>query len=339
MSSESEISESILIKEGGGKSRRKIFRGVILLILVLVLVKGGFFLVYSLKQPPENFPSEEVIEIKTGSTLRDVAKIAKEKKLVKSELFFYAYFITFGNPSDIKASNYVFKNPTTVSELVEAFSKGSYAEGLIKLTLIEGSSVKGFSEQIKAVLPNFDTERFIELAKPFEGYLFPETYLVPDDFSPEELVDLLKTTFLEEISKHQGLVERSKLTLNEIVILASIVEREANSTESQKMVAGILQNRLTLGMPLQADASVEYILEKPLSELTPEDLKINSPYNTYLNDGLPPTPIGNPGINAILAVLSPTESDYLFYITGDDGKFYYAKTFDEHRVNIAKYLR
>ncbi len=105
------------------------------------------------------------------------------------------------------------------------------------------------------------------------------------------------------------------------------------------MVAGILQNRLTLGMPLQADASVEYILEKPLSELTPEDLKINSPYNTYLNDGLPPTPIGNPGINAILAVLSPTESDYLFYITGDDGKFYYAKTFDEHRVNIAKYLR
>jgi len=317
MTPEFEIDTTAPAKE---KPSRKIFWPVFSVIVLLVLIKGGFSLVNFLKQPPENFPREEVVEIKVGSTLRDVVKIAKERNLVKSELFFYIYFTTFGDPSNIKASNYVFK-------------------GLIKLTLTEGSSVKVLSEQIKAVLKEFDTEEFIKLAKPFEGYLFPETYLIPEDFSPEELVDLLKDTFMEKISDYQTEIEKSNLTLNEIITLASIIEREANSVESQKMVSGILQNRLAINMPLQADASIEYILEKPLKELTPEDLKIDSPYNTYLNKGLPPTPIGNPGINAITAVFEPTASDYLFYITGNDGEFYYAKTFDEHRVNIARYLR
>jgi UPF0755 protein len=121
--------------------------------------------------------------------------------------------------------------------------------------------------------------------------------------------------------------------------LASIIEREANSPESMKMVSGILQNRLTIDMPLQADASIEYILDKPLNALLPEDLKIDSPYNTYLNRGLPPTPIGNPGLTAIEAVLEPTLSKYLFYITDETGEFHYAEDFDQHRANIQRYLR
>jgi UPF0755 protein len=92
-------------------------------------------------------------------------------------------------------------------------------------------------------------------------------------------------------------------------------------------------------MPLQADASIEYVLNKPLKELTPDDLKIDSPYNTYLNKGLPPTPIGNPGADAINAVIDPTPTDYLFYITGTDGTFYYAETYEEHKRNIARYLK
>ena len=129
------------------------------------------------------------------------------------------------------------------------------------------------------------------------------------------------------------------LSEHDVVILASIIEREANSTTSMKLVSGILQNRLALDMALQVDASMEYILEKPLKELTAEDLKIDTPYNTYLYRGLPPTAIGNPGLDAIMAVLEPTPSEYMFYITGTDGEFYYAKNFDEHRLNIAKYLR
>ena len=106
-----------------------------------------------------------------------------------------------------------------------------------------------------------------------------------------------------------------------------------------KIVAGILDSRLVLGMPLQVDATMEYVLDKPLSQLEPEDLEIDSPYNTYLNSGLPPTPIGNPGLAAIRAVLEPLPTDYLFYITDENGDFYYAKNFEEHKQNIARYLQ
>ena len=105
------------------------------------------------------------------------------------------------------------------------------------------------------------------------------------------------------------------------------------------MVSGILQNRLRIGMALQTDASIEYILHKPLKDLTAADLEIDSPYNTYSHNGLPPTPIGNPGLTAIKSVLEPTPSNYLYYITDTNGEFHYARTFEEHKTNISLYLR
>jgi UPF0755 protein len=134
--------------------------------------------------------------------------------------------------------------------------------------------------------------------------------------------------------------ETLPLPREDIVILASILEREANSPESMQAVANILLRRLAIDMPLQVDASIEYILDKPLGELLPEDLRQDSPYNTYTRFGLPPTPIGNPGAVALSAVINATTATpYLFYITGDDGNFYYGRDFDEHRLNIARYLR
>ena len=150
---------------------------------------------------------------------------------------------------------------------------------------------------------------------------------------------LLSNKYNEEIKLLETKISAQSLSLDEIIVLASIIEREANTPESKHLVSGILQNRLAEGMYLQVDASLEYVLDKPLSELTPEDLKIDSPYNTYLYKGLPPTPIGNPGLESIMAVLEPAQSDYFFYITDTDGEFYYAKNFEEHRKNVAKYLR
>ena len=134
-------------------------------------------------------------------------------------------------------------------------------------------------------------------------------------------------------------VASTTLSNNNVLTLASLLEREANSEESMRIVSGILQNRLKIKMPLQVDASIEYILDKPLKELTPEDLDIDSLYNTYKHTGLPPSPIGNPGLLAIDAVLHPKISKNLFYITGKNGEFHYASTFAEHQRNIAKYLR
>lgn len=169
--------------------------------------------------------------------------------------------------------------------------------------------------------------------------MFPDTYFVPVDYTEQQLLDLMLETFEQKTADLQPMIESHSLSLDEILILASIIEREANSPESKKLVSSVLQNRLQTGMPLQADASIEYILEKPLSELTPEDLEIESSYNTYLNTGLPPTAIGNPGLDAITAVLEPAESEYYYYITGNDGEFYYAETYQRHLINIEKYLR
>lgn len=310
-----------------------------LVVFILAIIVGFYYFVVSIQKPPANFPIDTPVTISVGSTVRDVAKILKENDLVKSELAFFAYFTLFHDQTSLKASNYVFAEALSLPELAYRLTQGNYGEGLIRFTHIEGERVEKIAEQAEKVLSDFNKEKFLVLAKPFEGKLFPETYMIPDDYTEEELFDLLTKTFAEKIAPYEEEITNHNLSLDEIIILASILEREANTPESKKIVSGILQNRLSIDMPLQVDASIEYVLDKPLSELQPEDLKIDSPYNTYLNIGLPPTPIGNPGLVAIEAILRPTKTEYVFYITGNDGNFYYAKDFDEHRQNIAKYLR
>jgi len=309
------------------------------IVVVFIIVFGIRFAYDYLQSPPDNFPLDTVVSIPFGTTVRQVASLMKENNLVRSETFFFSYFTLLHDTASIKASNYVFDRPLTVGELAHQLTQGNYSEGLVRFTHIEGEPVMRIAEQAERVLSDFNGDEFVRLAKPYEGRLFPETYMIPQDYTEQELLDLLLNTFKQKITPYQEEMENHDLSLDEIIILASILEREANTPESKKMVSGILQNRLSISMPLQVDASIEYVLDKPLSELNPEDLKMESPYNTYLNYGLPPTPIGNPGLVAIEAILHPVESEYLFYITGKDGNFYYAKDFDAHRRNIANYLR
>lgn len=324
-----------VIKKRGLRIVSKLF----LILLFLIIVFGFKYLFNYVQLPPTDFPVNSQIIVPAGSTVQDVAKLVKDNNIVKSELAFFAYFTIFHDPSSVKASTYSFSQPLTLMQVAEELVKGNYSEGLIKFTHIEGERVEKIADQAIKILPKFDEAKFINLAKPHEGRLFPETYMIPVTYDEQKLLDLLLNTFSEKIKPLEAQIAGQKLTLDEVVILASIIEREANSKESKQIISGIIQNRLDNGMPLQLDASIEYILDKPLAELTAEDLKIDSPYNTYSHNGLPPTAIGNPGLEAIEAVLIPTKTDYLFYITGDDGNFYYAEDFDEHRKNIAKYLR
>ena len=314
-----------------------------LLIVGLFLLPGIIFGFLGLKfytqNPPVNFPVGAVVEVPYGSTVQTVADILAEKGVVRSSLAFFVYFNLFYDQSTIKASTYTFTTPLNLRGVADFLVLGNYSEGLLSLTHREGERASTLAKSAAAILTNFDPVVFLTLAEPLEGKLYPETYFIPSTFTEEELLELLLDTFDEKTAPLKPEIVESSLSEEEIIILASILEREANDDASRKMVSGILQNRLAIGMPLQADASVEYILDKTLAELTPEDLKIDSPYNTYTNVGLPPTPIGNPGLEAIEAVLHPTPSDYLFYITGNDGQFYYAKDFDQHRVNISRYLR
>jgi UPF0755 protein len=149
----------------------------------------------------------------------------------------------------------------------------------------------------------------------------------------------MQNTYEERLTPLREQIATSGYTEKEIITLASIIEREANSETSMRMVSGVLHNRLSIDMALQVDAVFEYAIGRGSAELTESDLLLDSPYNTYTRAGFPPTPIGNPGMVAILAALNPIQHNYLYYLTGTDGEFYYAETFDRHRQNKARYLR
>jgi len=294
---------------------------------------------YLLNKAPKNQTLPTSFTVAPGMGVKNITAGLEAASVVRSQSFLYIVLSLFYNTRDIKASTYVFDRPLTTFAVAEKLVTGDFDTDLIKFTHVEGESVADIAEHAEQQLLNFDKAYFLEKATPLEGTLYPETYYIPKKFTADELILLMTKTFSEKTSDLNEKIATSDLSLKEILILASILEREANSSESMKMVSDILQRRLREGMPLQTDASIEYILHKPLKELTPKDLEIDSPYNTYKYRGLPPTPIGNPGREALMAVLDPTPNKFVYYITDEEGIFHYAVTYPEHKANIAKYLR
>ena len=319
--------------------RKRSRKGLWFLLILTVFVVCGYLYIQKLAEAPDNFPSNIPIEVVPGTSISAITKQFKNVGIVRSDLLLYLVLLTSYRPEDVKASTYLFSEPKDVYEVAATLIKGDFDSLLIPFIHREGEPVKEIAKNASLKLTDFSAAEFLLLASSSEGKLFPETYKIPKTYTPQELYTLMTNMYEEKVAPLRDVMKAKKLSEQEVIILASIIEREANSTTSMKLVSGILQNRLALGMALQVDASMEYILEKPLKELTAEDLKIDTPYNTYLYPGLPPTAISNPGLDAIMAVLEPTESEYMFYITGNDGEFYYAKTFDEHKLNISRYLK
>ena len=172
-----------------------------------------------------------------------------------------------------------------------------------------------------------------------EGYVFPDTYAVSPDKNSRSLVIKMLDNFDTKLSDElrRSIKEQGK-TIYDVIVLASVVEREVPDTEDRRVVADIFSRRLSIGMALQSDATINYITDSGRSRSTAGDLAIDSPYNTYKYAGLPPGPIGNPGIDAIQAVIAPKKNDYLYFLTGTDGLVHYAKTFKEHQKNRELYL-
>lgn len=199
----------------------------------------------------------------------------------------------------------------------------------ITVTIPEGLSVK----QIGEILENaklFSKDEFIKIAQKDEGYLFPDTYRFYKDAKPEDVVNKMKDNFNKKVMPD---IPR------DVIIMASLLEEEVRSTEDRKIVAGILWKRLDQGIGLNVDSALTYILGRASHELTVEDLKYDSPYNTYRYRGLPPAPISNPGLDAISSAANPEQSRYFYYLTDKDSAVRYAVTLEEHALNKRKYLR
>ncbi|MCF7816054.1 MAG: endolytic transglycosylase MltG [Candidatus Pacebacteria bacterium] len=287
-----------------------------------------------INEAPRNFPVATDITIEDGMTLNEITKLLGEVNVIRSPLYFYFLVSHSFKNAYIQAGTYSFPIPLTSKDVADKITSGRNTKPLLKVTFPEGFKAKNLHSFLPETYSNIPTESFSQ----YEGYLFPDTYFISKDMPFQELVKLMQVTFIEKIEPLIPQIESSKFTLDEVVILASIIEREAKDLESKKMVSGILQNRLAKNMPLQVDASLDFILDKTSEELTLDDLSVDSPYNSYINRGLPPTPIANPGLESLMAVLEPINSDNIYYLTGNDGMFYYAKTFEEHKKNKKRYL-
>lgn len=304
----------------------------------VAFVVGGLILAFILIAPPIYFPSDRIIRISEGQSISEVGQYLKEKRVISSPMIFkLANYVIPGD--NVIAGNYVFKRPYTVLGVVWRITNGEYDIDTVRITIPEGATVDDISIIIAKRLTGFNRLNFLALTEDLEGYLFPDTYFFQPGTPEEMIVDEMVENFYRKIQPLRPAIDASKYKLTEIITMASIVEKEAITEESRRIVAGILWRRIEIGMRLQVDAVFPYIIGKNTFDLTLKDLRYNSPYNTYRYAGLPPGAIANPGLESIEATIRPIESPYLFYLSDYDSEMHYAVDYDEHIVNKNRYLR
>jgi UPF0755 protein len=298
--------------------------------------------------PPSNFPVGTTVHIEAGSSLGQIADNLYANHLVKSKTLLKAVVIMISSESGIKAGDYLFSSGESILKVAWRLVHRDEGMVQIKVTIPEGLDVLQISAILGKDIPSFATSTFIAEGKPFEGYLFPDTYFFNQQTTPDDAVQAMRSLFDQKIVTVRGLslYESSStrallvqpMATSSVIIMASMLEREATSSTDRRIISGILLKRLDAKMPLQVDATLAYALNKDGTKLTSADLAATSSYNTYKNLGLPPTPIGNPGLSAIEDALNPTATDYWYYISDSKGNIHYAKTYDEQLANEAKYL-
>ena len=315
-----------------------------LLALVLFLTMAfGVFLYYKEGTLPVNNKNKttKIFVIQRGETVTEIAKNLEKEELIRNKIVFYLVVKQLGIESKIQAGDYRLSPVMNVYEIAKTLTKGTLD---IWITIVEGLRKEEIAQIFSREL-NIPESEFLKYAQ--EGYLFPDTYLIPKEASIGAVISILTKNFNKKYSQDlRNKAIRKGLTEKEVITLASLIEREAKFAEDRPKVAGVLLNRLELEMKLDIDATVQYVLGYQSEEktwwkksLTFEDLGVDSLYNTYKNKDLPPGPIANPGLAAIEAVLTPVQSNYLYYLSDKDGKMHYAETFEGHNENIRKYLR
>lgn len=327
-----------------------------LLLLVSVLGLGAIFLLYGGYSSAVHYamnPSGSgriTVTVPEGATGSDVADLLYKKDLIKSTTAFNFYLRQNDFGSRLKAGRFVFRESDDMGKIVDILVSGKSSE--VVLTLLEGWTARQMaekleSEEITTVGAFMECLEKCEFDFNFlpdgylEGYLYPDTYFVnPDSYNDANFIARLLNTFKNKLTEDDWeAINKSPKSFEEIMIMASIVEREERNTSERPTVAGVLWNRFDANIGLGADATVLYGLGRTSGGLNYEDLQSDSPYNTRKYAGLPPTPISNPSISSIRAALYPEDTDYWYYLHDPEGNIHYAKTLDEHNVNKSRYIR
>jgi len=308
------------------------FVRVLLGAIFLFFIGYGLFL-----SAPSRFPANDLVVIPLGTSVKEAGIILKNRHIINSPEIF-SIFVKIFSLKGIIAGGYLFDKKENLISVARRLTSGDHQLDTIKVTFPEGITVKDMAEICQKNLPLCIEEEFIELASESEGYLFPDTYFFLQSTSAAEVVSTLKENFSRRLAPLEQEIRVYGKSLDEIVIMASILEKEAQTFEDRQKVASILWKRISINMPLQVDASLQYAVGRNTYELTQADLATTSPYNTYKIKGLPPAPIGNPGLESIKAVLSSYPTKYLFFLTDRIGNFYFAETYEKHLSNRKKYI-
>ena len=290
----------------------------------------------------------QIFVIPPGQGIDTIAKRLKTAGLIRSASAFKITVVKNSIASRIQAGDFRLRPSMDLETIAQELTHGTLD---VWVTLLEGWRREEIAHKLEQEFVARDAEfnpvAFLESTRGQEGYLFPDTYLLPRDASATAIAAIIRGTFDKKVDLSQN---QSGLTSKQVIIIASIIEREVRTDQDRPLIAGILIKRLQNDWPLQADATVQYAIGTKdcrqrtgecdwwKASLTKADLTINSPYNTYQNQGLPPAPIANPGLASINAALTPQSSDSWFYLSDLKGQIHYAQNIEGHNANIRTYL-
>lgn len=352
-----------MIKNVMGEILQVVVRIVFIGLIVFAVVKGttwAYQSAYGLIQRPEqNKQGEEVIvEIPKGAGTEKIASILKQNRLIQNEWYFRILAKLNGNDAKFQTGKFHLDTGMDEYRIMEILMKDGEKRKTVKFTIPEGYSILQIAEKMVELGVCKTKDEFVQATNDIskynydfvkaipernlrlQGYLFPDTYEIYADAKPSEVIDKMLKRFNEIYDQdYRAKTKAMGYEIDQIVNMAAIIEKEVRVPEERKIVASVIFNRLKINMPLQMCSTVMYVLNKSYPQLTIEDTKIDSPYNTYINPGLPTGPIGNPGKSAIDAVLYPEQTDYIYFVLKDleSGEHNFSKTLEEHNAAKVKY--
>lgn len=371
---EGDLSEESNLKRAERRKEDRVVRKIVYILTIGILIVAGVLAISGynyvsagLKPLDRNDKKLVQVEVPSGSSNRQIGDILEDGDVIRDGMVFN-FYTKFKNLTNFQAGYYQFSPNMTLDQISKELQQGGSAEPLddaSKLTIPEGYDVDQiaslvakktdfkkedfikvikddkFFDQLKAQYPDLltDAGNAKDVRYRLEGYLFPATYNVHKSKSLEDLVTQMVDTTNQVLTPYYSQIKEKGMTVQEVMTLASLVEKEGVTQSDRKNIAQVFFNRIATGMPLQSDISILYALGEHKEFVYNKDLEVDSPYNLYKNTGYGPGPFDNPSQEAILAVLDPTDNDYVYFVADiSTGKVYYAKTYEEHMELVEKYV-
>ncbi len=320
---------------------------IILLCCALAFFAGGILIHLLRGQDSHRY----VFQVKPGMSSHEVATQLKQKELISSEFMFLLLAKIEMKADSIKAGDYELTTQMTTFDIIDTLTSGQTIAR--RITIPEGYTINqiaqlledqnlGSAAVFKQLAKSYAPYDYMTTTNPnllyhAEGFVFPDTYSISSGMTEQQILKMLVGQFDKKVTPEMRRKAAEKgINVYQLTILASLVEREARLGAERPIIAGVFINRLRQNMPLQSCATIQYILGTPKAELSIQDTEINSPYNTYLHDGLPPGPIANPGIAALQAVVDATPTEYLYFVASSNGSHQFSKTYEEHLAAIER---